>query len=249
MGLSSNTILHTTNKKGILGILEGLHFKPTYCNENIIAGKNRINAAFPMVSFSDFPVSELKYRFSYGRYGIGLTKAWAIREKLNPVLYVEKRSKLAEDYYRQFISIQTALDENRLDMEWKRGAFNLLSFMKNYQGHLKIERLKIDNKNYRFSDEREWRFVPSRKVLEENKIAFYFKGDFYEKNKVKCNEKLRPLKLSFSFADINYIIVDKEIEIDEFIEKINSYHPHLTNTEINKICSRIISTTRIKNDF
>lgn len=249
MGLSSNTILHTTDKKGILGILENLHFKPTYCNENILAGKNRINAAFPMVSFSDFPVSELKYRFSYGRYGIGLSKAWARREKLNPVLYVEKRSQLADDYYKQFISIQTALDENRLDMAWKKGAYNLLSFMKNYQGHLKIDRLKIDDKNYRFSDEREWRFVPSRKVLEENKIAFYYEGDFYEKNKVKCNAKLRPLKLPFSFADINYIIVDKESEIEEIIGKINSFHPDLTSPEANKICSRIISMTRIKNDF
>lgn len=251
MGLSSNTILHTTGKSEILGILKKLHFKPTYCNEKVIAGKNTINAAFPMVSFSDFPVSELKYRFTYGRYGIGLSKFWARKLKLNPALYVEKQSQLADDYYNQFLTIQTALEENRLDMDWKKGVYNILSYMKNYQGPTpeKLKRQGYDKSTYRFSDEREWRFVPSRKLLESKKIPLYYKGSFFANHKSQCNAKLGQIELPFTLNDINYIIVDKEKEIEEFIKEIKKNHKGLTALESHKICSRIITMTRIQYDF
>ena len=249
MGLSSNTILHTTDKKGILGILKEFNFKLTYCNEKVLSGKNTINAAFPMVSFSDFPVSELKYRHSYGRYGIGLSKTWARANKLNPVLYVEKKSQLISDYFKQFTSIKKALDEKTLDKAWTDTVFHILSYMKNYQGHLKIDRLNIDELNYRFSDEREWRFVPSRDELKKLKIPFYYDGNFYSKNKTSCNQKLSPVKIPFSINDINYIIVDKENEIEEFIDYLTDNHLDLTLMESHRLCSRIISMTRIKYDF
>ena len=249
MGLSSNTILHTTDKNGILGILKGFHFKLTYCNEKVSSGKNIMNAAFPMVSFSDFPVSELKYRHSYGRYGIGLSKTWARANKLNPVLYVEKKSQLISDYFKQFTSIKKALDEKTFDKAWGDTVFHILSYMKNYQGHLKIDRLNIDETNYRFSDEREWRFVPSRSQLKALSIPFYYEGNFYTQNKATCNEKLSPLKIPFTLDDINYIIVDKENEIEEFIKYLTKHHSDLTLPQSHRLCSRIISMTRIKYDF
>jgi Putative abortive phage resistance protein AbiGi, antitoxin len=183
MGLSSNTILHTTDKKGLLGILKEFSFKPYYCNEMVSAGKDIINAAFPMISFSDFPVSELKYRFSYGRYGIGLSKSWARKNKLNPVLYVEKKSQLILDYYKQFITDEKKISEIGKDKARIDTILLMLSYMKNYQGHLKIERLKIDEKNYRFSDEREWRFVPLKQELEKLDIPFYYEGNYILKTR------------------------------------------------------------------
>ncbi|MEO8150295.1 MAG: abortive infection system antitoxin AbiGi family protein [Bacteroidia bacterium] len=247
MGLSSNTILHTTDKKGLCGILKELNFRLKYCNEMVLAGGNNLNTAFPMVSFSDFPVSELKYRDSYGRYGIGLKKAWARTNKLNPVLYVEKKSLLISYYYKQFKSID--LKENRIDNDWRDTVFHILSYMKNYQGNLKIERLKINKKNYRFSDEREWRYVPSKEVLKKHNIPSFYEGEYYSKNKIRCNQKLLPLKLPFSIKDINYIIVNRENEIEEFINYITEYHKGLTSVESHSLCSRIISMTRIKYDF
>ena len=78
MGLSSNTLIHLTDKKeSLIGILkEG--FKVKYCNEQISMKDGPISAAFPMISFSDIPLSELHLHIeSYGDYGIGLKKSWA----------------------------------------------------------------------------------------------------------------------------------------------------------------------------
>jgi len=249
MGLSSNTILHTTGKKEILKILKNLYFIPAYCNERVLAGVKDINAAFPMVSFSDFPVSELKYRDSYGRYGIGLTKAWTRRCGLNPVLYVEKKSQLISDYFKQFNAIKEDMDKNVLNKAWSETVIYLLSYMKNYQGHLRIDRLKIDKPDYRFSDEREWRFVPSRKELEIHKAKLFYTGDYYMSNKDSCNKKISSIKLPFSIEDINYIIVDKESEVEECIQHITGNHEGLSTIQSHKLCSKIISMTRIKYDF
>jgi hypothetical protein len=249
MGLSSNTILHTTDKKGLLGILKDFYLKPTYCNEKILSGTNIINAAFPMVSFSDFPISELKFRHSYGRYGIGLSKNWARTNKLNPVLYVEKKSQLISDYFKQFSSIKKSIGKIDTYNAWGETIIHLLSFMKNYEGNLKIERLNINENKYRFSDEREWRFVPAMEELKKNKIPFYIDGEYFSKNKKECNEMLSPLKIPFSKENINYIIVDKEAEINEFIDYLMANHLDLTLIQSHKLCSRIITMTRIKYDF
>jgi hypothetical protein len=97
MGLSSNSIIHFTNsKESLIGILND-NFKLFYCKENIIIGNRTFEFAVPMVSFCDIPLSEVKAHIEkYGKYGIGLTKEWAEKQKLNPVLYIEKDSFLSK---------------------------------------------------------------------------------------------------------------------------------------------------------
>jgi hypothetical protein len=202
-----------------------------------------------MVSFSDFPVSELKYRQSYGKYGIGMSKIWANKNKLNPVIYMAKQSQLTRDYFNQFTDIHKDVMLGRPNKNWFDSIIYMLSFMKNYQGHLVIERLGIDNKSYRFSDEREWRYVPIKKELKEIEAPLFLNGSNYSSDKDKWNNMLSPLTLKFLLEDINYIIIEKDTEINDFIKYIKECHPQLTEIESHALCSRIISFVRIRNDF
>lgn len=82
MALSSTSLIHLTSSlDNVFQILkEG--FKIKYCYERVYskAIDKHLDAAFPMLSFSDIPLSELKSHLdSYGAYGIGLTKEWQMK--------------------------------------------------------------------------------------------------------------------------------------------------------------------------
>lgn len=93
-------IIHFTNNFNIIkSILTSHSFKLRYCGEYFSDKKGKIisNSAHPMVSFSDYDDSELnKKRITYGKYGVALSKKWAIANGLSPVNYVEKNSPVAE---------------------------------------------------------------------------------------------------------------------------------------------------------
>jgi len=93
MAISSNTLFHfTKTKENLLGILQDT-FHPRYCLEKFGVGDMETEAAIPMVSFCDIPLSQIKNHLKiYGRYGLGLSKRWAKKRGLNPVLYLRKKS-------------------------------------------------------------------------------------------------------------------------------------------------------------
>jgi hypothetical protein len=49
-----------------------------------------------MISFCDIPLKTVAQYNKYGSYGIGLKKEWGIKNKLNPILYMEKNSTLTD---------------------------------------------------------------------------------------------------------------------------------------------------------
>lgn len=96
--ISSETLFHFTPKPEYLFQLLQNEFKPRYYPEIIhLEGMKTLNKAIPMVCFCDIPLSQIKDHIdTYGNYGIGMTKEWAIKNKLNPVLYLEPSSKLSK---------------------------------------------------------------------------------------------------------------------------------------------------------
>ena len=98
MPITSNALFHYTAwLKHPSGILAE-KFKMTYCKESyLLNGRNQENY-YPMVSFCDIPLSEEKnYIASNGSYGIGMSKEWGIKHRLNPVQYIDQNSFLAAD--------------------------------------------------------------------------------------------------------------------------------------------------------
>ena len=164
MPLSSNSLIHLTKRpESLIGILTD-NFKIYFCQENILTREGSFNAAIPMVSFCDIPLSEIKNHIcNYGRYGIGLRKNWAIEKGLNPVLYIEKESDLGADLRISGKSMLSGAKWGDLSQN-EYTILNLFRYTKNYQGRLTRKGKNIDD--YRYSDEREWRYVPTDKEID-----------------------------------------------------------------------------------
>ncbi|MGP9799904.1 abortive infection system antitoxin AbiGi family protein [Rheinheimera sp. NSM] len=253
MALSSNSIIHFTNTKDALkGILES-NFKLKYCKEQIETTEGISLIGVPMVSFCDIPLSEVKdHIIKYGSYGIGLTREWAERNGLNPVLYLEKNSRLGlslEKAYDHFVyapegGLEDLLDENK-------AVFDIFRYVKNYQSDL-VRRGQV-LKDYRFSDEREWRFVPCY----SEDIPMIIGADILGSNDDEdikyisdANDKLKNITLDFQPNDIKYIIIENDNEISEFLDllrraKGNKY----SYNDIERLMTRILTTEQIVTDM
>lgn len=245
MSLSSSTLIHLTPQKtALFGILrEG--FKVKYCQENIQTKGGSINAAFPMVSLSDLPLSELDYHLeSYGNYGIGLKKQWAKSNGLNPVLYFDNNSNISLNIRKDFEDIFKQVLEGKLEKKLSQIITEIMSYMKNYEGTLKTS--KITRDNYRFSDEREWRYVPPIDIL---KSATPFIVPKSSEEKAKANKNLEHLRLKFTPDDINYIFVQKESEIQEVIDAIRNANGSMPYSSVERLMTRIMTTEQIISDI
>ncbi|MCK9372429.1 MAG: abortive infection system antitoxin AbiGi family protein [Sulfuricurvum sp.] len=240
MGLSSSSIIHfTASKDSLKGILKN-NFKIKYCTETIeIAGKERAYAA-PMVSFCDIPLSEVKKHIdSYGSYGIGLTKEWAIRQKLNPVIYIEGNSYFSEN----ILELLRSTEKNK---EASANALTVYSYIKNYENTLQ-RKGKDPVPNYRFSDEREWRYVPQN----TDKNEFTLSKEVYEDEETKdaYDFMISDIFLTFEPNDIKYIIIKDDSEIREFFSFLRDVKGKYSSHDVDRLTTRILTTEQIKEDF
>lgn len=97
MALSTNSIIHYTNSINTLKLILKEGFKLKYCDEVLKFNGGSSAAAHPMICFCDIPLSKSSKHFeSYGHFGIGLTKKWAVKNGINPVLYIDKDSLIAK---------------------------------------------------------------------------------------------------------------------------------------------------------
>jgi abortive phage resistance protein AbiGi (putative antitoxin) len=102
MNISSNSLFHfTDNIDTIFEILTN-KFYGSYCKETLHYKEEKAPMIIPMICFCDIPLKTISNYAIYGKYGIGLTKEWGIKNKLNPVLYLEKNSELAHSLVESF---------------------------------------------------------------------------------------------------------------------------------------------------
>lgn len=248
MALSSNSIIHFTKTSDALkGILQD-NFKIKYCVEEVMLA-SQLNYAAPMVSFCDIPLSQIKDHIGkYGAYGIGLTKEWAQKNKLNPVVYTQSESlfsKSIDDSYREIFIDKEFLKWEDLTTEQKHW-LNIIRYVKNYEADLSRGGEVI--KNYRFSDEREWRFTPSYEDCKQ--IAIHPRGYTTEDQKILVNDMLKNLRLEFEPNDIKYIIIERESEISEFVEVLRKSKGNFYSyDDVERLMTRIITSEQIKTDL
>lgn len=243
MGLSSNSLIHFTNSKDALMSILNEGFRIKYCSEKIITPKGDLTYAVPMASFCDIPLSKIKDHIkNYGNYGIGLSKEWGQKNGLNPVLYVDKNSSVGGNYCSAFNELFVGQKISSLSSTDLR-LLDVLRYMKNYEANLKTSKINIID--YRFADEKEWRYVPSGKAA-----AVLVKNEDYQKNKSKFNDKISSLKLEFEPKDIKYVIINSEKEISEFIDFLRrAKGTKFSYDEVERLITRLITVEQITKDF
>ena len=249
MALYPNILFHFTQKNRLYDILSST-FKVSYARERILGGNEIKEFAVPMVSFSDLRLSELKDNIgTYGKFGIGLTKDWAINQGLNPVMYASQYSLFTENFIRateDFFKLvnQTNDTSGRYETAYNN-TLNTLRYIKNYKGDLIRPGKKI-KKNYVFANEREWRYVPP---INENILAFVPINQIRtSKQKSQFNQKVKHLRLNFQPDDIQYLIVKKDQDINDLIRHLRQVKGRFSYDTVDRLASRILTYEQIEND-
>lgn len=245
MAISSNTLFHYTHKFNILQDIIEKGFLVSYCMESIMA--------IPMVSFCDIPLSQAKYYLeNYGSYAMGMTTEWGVKNGLNPVLYLEEDSHLYKALNQAMESIKGLQYEFGKDdkKDVHQGNINkyiieTTRYAKPYKGTL--IRDGIEKPNYKFYDEREWRFIPTP----ENN---YFKLGLTPEGYLEF-KKSHPKKphfnengLTFNAKDIKYIILKKSAEIPMLIDYLMGTTHLGSAKEIQLLTTKILLAEQIIED-
>lgn len=246
MSLSSNSVIHfmsnLTSLEGIL--LEG--FKVSFCKERIsLPSDEYVEFYAAMICFCDIPLSQVQNHIeSYGQYGIGMKKSWAENSGLNPVLYLEDKSELAKSVTNIIRRLLVGKTWNKWGAIEKEFA-DILRYTKNYEDDLVRKNMPVI-RNYRFSDEREWRYVyPITKDFD-----VVISTDDYEKEKMTADSFVSSFRLDFEPDDIQYIIIKNEAEIHSTIELLRKVvGTKYSLKEVEKLTTRIITCEQIHGDI
>jgi hypothetical protein len=205
-----------------------------------------------MVCFCDIPLSQIRnHARDYGLFAIGLSKSWARKKGITPVLYVPNDSQTEISLITLFQRLQPLLAPQRNQTNLLAEEIIYLSlFVKRYEGWL--ERPGVPKRKVRFYDEREWRFVPpldgrrtddTPVVLEE---AEFGNADMLR----RANEAIaHKYPLSFRPEFINYVIVPEEKDILGIRDEILRIKAPFPDNDKKLLTTRILSMQHIIDDF
>ncbi|KTB59115.1 hypothetical protein AO067_05180 [Pseudomonas viridiflava ICMP 13104] len=126
-------------------------------------------------------------------------------------------------------------------------AFNRIAdiarYTKNYEEIL--ERKGKSHGMYRFSDEREWRYVPE---IDSSCEMYYAGKNFDEDARMAASESVKDYRLDFEADDIKYIIIASEDEVPSFVDSLRDLR-RFSSREVERITARVLTAEQIKSDF
>lgn len=157
----------------------------------------------------------------YGYYGLAFSKEWGMNKGIQPIQYINSKSKLREDFSTSFSAALKAdsKKESRLQTKMKNYLLHQLMYIKPYEG-------KMENRNTGrikkkcFTDECEWRFVP-------DVTGAGFKQIYFDKGILNAGnlglisnsmEGISDISLEFDYVDLKYIIVKEKEDLRTLIQ-------------------------------
>lgn len=224
---------------------------PRYYEETVeyLELSNLKRFAFPMTCFCDINLQKLipHVKF-YGYYGIGLDKKWGIRKGVQPIQYINKSSKLKEDFSHVFsIAIDKISEENIELREFSNYLLTNLLFLKPLHGEMFRDKSYVQRN---FHDEREWRFVPDMNrcsdlplTVPQNQLNPKAYSSYSDGIK-----KYPELWLNFEYDVIKYLIVHDSHDRRELIKFITENNK-IDEIEKSILISKILVFDEIEEDW
>ena len=255
-----NHIVHyLDNFEVILKILKD-GFAPSYCLETI----DGIDYHIPMVSFCNIPLKDVDLYMRYGKYGIGMSLEWAVKNSISPVIYFHENtpfkalhSKINQIHLDEIVnkilnkevdkiingdkSKSDHSDEFKTISEINDITVPTLQFFKNWK-------TKYKGKEIITYHEREWRYIP--KITDKRIVS---NDEFDELKKTVFNKKphLPEYALTInSIEDIRYVLINNEIQRNKVLSVLQRKFG--MNEVVNAIMTgklMIINDDLIRNDF
>ncbi len=237
--VSSSLLYHYTNKKGLWGILKD-GFKPSYCRERILTNPDAsFDFAIPMACFCDIPETLAgAHSNTYGNYAIGLSDRWRINNRLNPMLYLSEDSdvfnqitklgeiivqiknahedKIIKPHTGKTIVAADTYQDPEVVSQLKQLFVSLLIRVKPYIGPKYDKTGKLECLEYKYYDEREYRYI-----YERLPVYGLDKNSSRIPDNIKKETELEPF-LCFQLYDIGQIIVNEPSEVKDVEYLINN---------------------------
>lgn len=241
----SHTLFHFTQSVNTLKLIMKNGFWPKYCLEDVrwLGYEVFDFIAYPMVCFCDIPLSRADEHVNfYGDFGIGMTRQWAERNKLTPILYISENNNFPKTF-RDLVDYSVSMKEEKRD-EAKKTVRYILAHSKPTEGNIVVGNDVVKKEFYQ---ESEWRCVPK-----SDKIVDYLSRKDFDDEEVllKCNELTREhCILPITPNDIKYIFVKSDSEIPDIINYIQTELDHFPNADIKVLMSRVTSLESIRCDI
>ena len=271
----TSSLFHFTKKLDVLKNILRTGIIPNFCKEDLSYEDRKRIIGVPMVSFCDIPLTRTSgFKQRYGEYAIGLSKDWAIRNQINPILYVNDLRILYSLYffnsYRQSLQEEVkkrggnekgininllspkSLEGIKHFINWnnaKDAIYSLYGYVKKYSSPGPGGKEEV---NY---IENEWRYVVTGEGVDwkwsEKEYNAWRGGSV----KPEPTEALKNYKLKFKVDDISYIIVEEDSQISEMVDyiigldSIGGNEEPMSDNEKKILLTKIISQEKIGKDF
>lgn len=266
----TTSLFHYTKKIEILKSILKEGLIPNYCYEDLSYPNNDRGIGVPMISFCDIPLSKTdSFIERYGNYAIGLTKEWADKKRINPILYAKDNNiltslsfyKSVEVHYRDELK-KYGENLNEISFDLSPGPKPQIVSFFNYHNthkanvsiHGMVKKYYDDVRKQINYEENEWRYL----VEDTIDTPWFWRKVDYEKwrgkaSKPSPSEQLKSKKLEFSVEDIAFVLIKEESEIPQIVDFINKEgvisDKNIDDSEKLILCSRIISFERINSNF
>lgn len=258
-----NHIFHYTDNFEVLLKIIKNGFSPSYCAERI----NNVEYYIPMVSFCNIPLRDVDLYVRYGKYGVGMSLEWALKNSISPVVYIHETTPfrnfhinlISSHFNKMFNEIfnNQAFEnlENRVNnfdyFNYDRSLneiteinISAIQFFKNWKTYYKGTEIRT-------YQEREWRFIP--KLENEKKLITENDNEFNEIKNKKFRKKPHLPEYAvelINIEDIRYILINNEIQREKVINILNKKFGE--KAVVKSILSgklMIITEELIRNDF